>query len=123
MSHLIEENIDRVYSNEGTEWHGLAIPIEIIDDSVFDALSHDIIESPTYGIVDGVQIEIPNHKTLFSDMRKSRPDLDAALQIKPLHIPKMGYRVINNREVINCMKESFKDSICFYWRRPTKSCL
>lgn len=109
MSHLIEENIDRVYSNEGTEWHGLAIPTEIIDESVFDALSHDIIESPTYGIVDGVQIEIPNHKTLFSDMRKSRPDLDAALQIKPLHIPKMGYRVINNREVINCMKESFKD--------------
>ncbi len=107
MAHMIEENIDRVYSNQGTEWHALAIPTEVIGDEVFDALSHDIIESPTYGMVDGVQIEIPNHKTLFSDMRKSRPDLDASLQIKPLHIPKMGYRVINNRDVIECMKESF----------------
>jgi hypothetical protein len=111
MSHLIEENIDRVYSIEGTEWHGLAIPTKEIDDTALNALSHDIIESPTYGNIDGKGNfrEIPNFKTLFIDMRKSRPDLDSALQIRPVHVPKTTYRVIDNRHVIKCMKDSFKD--------------
>jgi phage/plasmid-like protein (TIGR03299 family) len=110
MSHLIEENIDRVYSIEGTEWHGLAIPVKEIDDTALDALSHEIIESPTYGNIDGKGNfrEIPNFKTLFTDMRKSRPDLDSSLQIRPIHIPKTAYRTIDNRHVITCMKEAFK---------------
>ena len=101
------EDIDRVYSNQGTEWHTLAIPTEVINEEVFDALSHDIIESPVTCQVEGQTIELPNHKILVADMRKSRPDLPAEKQFAPLHVPKLGYKVINNRDVINCMKDSF----------------
>lgn len=109
MAHMIEENIDRVYSNQGTEWHHLAIPTEVIDEEVFDSLSHDIIESPVTCQVEGQTIELPNHKILVADMRKSRPDLDPSQQFVPLHVPKSGYKVINNRDVIECMKASFAD--------------
>lgn len=101
------EDIDRVYSNRGTEWHTLAIPTEVINEEVFDSLSHDIIESPVTCQVEGQTIELSNHKILVADMRKSRPDLPAEKQFAPLHVPKLGYKVINNRDVINCMKDSF----------------
>jgi hypothetical protein len=106
MAHMIED-IDRVYSNEGTEWHDLAIPTKVIDEEVFDSLSHDIIESPVTCQVEGQTIALPNHKILVADLRKSRPDLPEDKQFAPLHVPKNGYKVINNRDVINCMKESF----------------
>ena len=106
MAHMIED-IDLVYSVEGTEWHGLAKPVDAISDIEFDALSHDIIESPVTCQVEGQTIELPNHKILVADMRKSRPDLPEEKQFAPLHVPKTGYKVINNRDVINCMKDSF----------------
>jgi hypothetical protein len=106
MAHMIED-IDRVYSNQGTEWHDLAIPTEVIDEEVFDSLSHDIIESPVTCRVEKQIIALPNHKILVADLRKSRPDLPENKQFAPLHVPKNGYKVINNREVIDCMKESF----------------
>ncbi len=101
------EDIDLVYSVEGTEWHGLAKQVDAISDVEFDTLSHDIIESPVTCQVEGQTIALPNHKILVADLRKSRPDLDADKQFAPLHVPKNGYKVINNREVIECMKESF----------------
>lgn len=107
MAHMIEDNIDLVYSIEGTEWHGLAQVREEITETEFDSLSHEIIESPVTCQVEGQTIELPNHKILVADMRQSRPDLDAGQQFVPLHVPKAGYKVINNRDVINCMKESF----------------
>lgn len=109
MAHMIDSIIDRVYSNQGTEWHGLAIETEVIGEEVFDALSHEIIESPVNCQVEGNTIELPNHKILVADMRKSRPELDISQQFVPLHVPKSGYKVINNRDVIECMKASFAD--------------
>jgi hypothetical protein len=108
MAHMIEENIDLVYSIEGTEWHGLARQVDAISDTEFDTLSHDIIESPVTCQVAGNTIELPNHKILVADMRNSRPDLEAGQQFVPLHVPKNGYKVINNRDVIECMKASFE---------------
>lgn len=107
MAHMIEENIDLVYSIEGTEWHGLAQVREEITETEFDSLSHEIIESPVTCQVEGQTIALPNHKILVADLRKSRPDLPEDKQFAPLHVPKNGYKVINNREVIECMKESF----------------
>lgn len=106
MAHMIED-IDLVYSVEGTEWHGLAKPVVAISNIEFDTLSHEIIESPVTCQVEGQTIELPNHKILVADMRKSRPDLAIEKQFSPLHVPKLGYKVINNRDVINCMKDSF----------------
>jgi hypothetical protein len=108
MAHMIEENIDIVYSVEGTEWHGLARQVDAIGDTEFDTLSHEIIEGPCVcPLEDGTTLNLPNQKILVMDMRKSRPDLPTDMQRVAIHTPKLGYKVINNRDVINCMKESF----------------
>ena len=109
MAHMIDSEYDIVYSVAGTEWHGLAQHREEITDTEFDTLCHDIIESPVCAQVEGQSIELPNHKILVADMRKSRPDLPADKQFVPLHVPKAGYKVIDNRATVECMKKTFKD--------------
>ena len=107
MAHMIED-IDLVYSVEGTEWHGLARQVDAISDIEFDTLSHEIIEGPCVCPLDnGRTLHLPNQKILVADMSKSRPDLPEDKQFIALHTPKLGYKVIDNRAVIECMKESF----------------
>lgn len=109
MSHMIDTKYDRVYSVEGTEWHGLAIQKEQIDDETFDTLSHEIREVELNPIIEGVPVAFPNHKLLVADVSKSRPDIAPEDRFVPLHIPKAKYGVIDNRAVIECMKKSFAD--------------
>lgn len=107
MAHQIDTTYDRVYSIEGTEWHGLALQVEAIGDDEFDSLSHEIKEVELNPVIDGVVVPFPNHKLLVADVSKSRPDIEN--KFVPLHIPKAKYGVIDNRQVIDCMKKSFTD--------------
>lgn len=112
MAHMIDEKYDRVYSIEGAEWHGLAIQKESIGDEEFSTLSHEIKEVELNPIIEGVPVAFPNHKLLVADVSKSRPDIveaNPADRFVPLHIPKAKYGVISNAQVIECMKQSFKD--------------
>jgi hypothetical protein len=109
MAHMIDTKYDRVYSIEGTEWHGLAIQKEQINDETFDTLSHEIKEVELNPIIEGVPVAFPNHKLLVADVSKSRPDIAPEDRFVPLHIPKAKYGVIDNRAVIDCMKKSFSD--------------
>lgn len=112
MAHMIDEKYDRVYSNEGTEWHGKAIQVNAIGDEEFDSLSHEIKEVELNPVIDGVPVRFDNHKLLIADVSNSRPDIVDANpndRYVPLHIPKARYGVISNKQVIDCMKQSFKD--------------
>jgi hypothetical protein len=109
MAHMIDEKYDRVYSVEGAEWHGLAIQKDEIGNDEFDSLSHEIREVQLNPEIDGVVVAFENHKLLVADVSKSRPDIAPEDRFVPLHIPKAKYGVIDNRAVIECMKESFKD--------------
>jgi hypothetical protein len=109
MAHMIDEKYDRVYSIEGAEWHGLAIQTPEIGEDEFTALSHEIREVELNPVIDGVVVPFDNHKLLIADVSKSRPDIIETDRFVPLHIPKAKYGVIDNRQVIECMKASFKD--------------
>lgn len=109
MPDQIDSKYDRVYSIEGTEWHGKAIHVDAIGDREFDSLSHEIKEVELNPVIDGVEVKFPNHKLLVADLTHSRPEMDTSERFVPLHVPKSKYSVIDNREVIECMKKSFKD--------------
>jgi phage/plasmid-like protein (TIGR03299 family) len=112
MAHKIELPHDMVLSVEGTEWHGLATHVDAITEEVVKPALFDIIESPCFAQVDGVQINLNDHKMLIADHRQVRPDLAANEQLVPLHVPKDGYRVISNSEIWNLMSKALKDLDC-----------
>jgi hypothetical protein len=101
--------IDRIYSNEGTEWHRCAIPKQkILREEITDIL-WDIIESPAYM---ENNIAIPNYKILAVNLEGLRTEEEISKlggNLHALHIPKSGYKVISNPEVWKCMEESLKD--------------
>lgn len=109
MADQIDDKYDRVYSVEGAEWHGKAIQTDVIGEEEFNTLSHTIREVELNPIIEGVPVAFPNHKLLVADLSNSRPDIAPEDRFVPLHIPKAKYGVIDNRQVIECMKESFKD--------------
>jgi len=109
MSHCIELPVDKVLSVEGTEWHGIAEHVEAIGEEEITPLCPAIHESPALVNIDGEQIALENHKVLVADYRNCRTDLAPEDQLVPLHIPKAGYKVINNREVWDCMVKALKD--------------
>jgi len=108
MAHCIELPHDKVLSVEGTEWHGLAEHHEEITSTEVAPLFYEIKESPALVEIDGNQISLDNYKVLVADYRTCRSDLDEAEQLVPLHIPKAGYNVIQNREVWDCMETALK---------------
>lgn len=109
MAHAISLPHDKVLSVQGSEWHGLAELHPVISSVEVEPLMFDIIESPSYGMVDGNIITIPGEKTLLADYRKCRTDLAPEEQIVHLHTPKDSYRVISNREVWGVMEKSLLD--------------
>lgn len=102
MSHGIVKPYDRLFSTEGTEWHGFSEHVESIGEAEANVLSFPIIESPCYfqNPVNGSFIRIPNRKTLVADL-SHRTDLAEDERLLPLHNPKDGYKPIENREVFN----------------------
>lgn len=112
MSHKIEKPYDMVLSTEGTEWHKLATHLPAIGDAEVAPMLFDIVESPALVVIDGTQTQLEDYKVLVADHRNVRPDLSGSNALVPLHIPKAGYRVINNREIWNVMKKALQDLDC-----------
>lgn len=112
MAHKIEQPFDQVLSVEGTEWHGLAQHLEVIGEEQVKPLLFDIIESPCFVKVDDLDTYLEDYKVLVADHRKCRPDLRPTQQLVPLHIPKAGYRIIDNREIWNTMSKALRDLDC-----------
>jgi hypothetical protein len=110
MSHKIEKPHDMVLSTEGTEWHKLATHLPAIGDMEVELMLFDIVESPAFVTIDGMQTALEDYKVLVADHRKCRSDLSGSDALVPLHIPKSGYRVISNREIWNVMKQSLAGS-------------
>ena len=109
MASGIIKEVDEIYSNEGTEWHGSAIVKQLITKKEITRVLWDIAQSSAQVEIDGSKIVLPNHKVLCADMRKVRPELDESNGIIPLHIPKMGYQVISNEKIWDMMEQALKD--------------
>jgi hypothetical protein len=75
-------------------------------------LLFDIVESPAFVTIDGMQTSLENYKVLVADHRKVRSDLSGSDALVPLHIPKAGYKVISNREIWNVMQRALRDLDC-----------
>jgi hypothetical protein len=109
MASGIDTTIDKVYSNEGTEWHRVAKHTHIITRSAVEEILWPIVETPAQGTIDGVTFENPDHKILWADMRTIRTDLPENKRVVPLHSPKSGYQVITNAQVWDMVEETIKD--------------
>jgi hypothetical protein len=103
------EDVDIIVSNQGTEWHSMARPVEEITDEEVKELLFPIAQSPAMVKIDNTDIMLENYKVLCADLRKCRPDLPENERIRPLHIPKAGYQVIDNGQVWESMKKSLAD--------------
>lgn len=109
MAHMIEKPWDMVYSIEGTEWHRIADHVPMIGEDQFKRLAFGIIESPAIVHIDGQSVNLDGYKVLVADHRACRDDLTPDQQLVPLHIPKAGYKVIDNRRMIDLMTNAFRD--------------
>jgi hypothetical protein len=112
MSHGIELPIDRVYSVEGTEWHGLATQVESITDTELQTLCPRLVEGNATVTLDGITVPLNHHKVIIADYRECRPDLGEEDQIVPLHVPRNSYAPISNADVIASLKKALADVDC-----------
>ena len=112
MSHMIVKPWDIVLANDNPQWHRMAEVHAEITEQVAEPLMFDIMEHPAYSMIDGTPREIDGEKVLWADHRKVRPDLTPEQAIVKLHVPKVGYRAISNRDVWNTMKKAFTDLGC-----------
>jgi hypothetical protein len=109
MASGINQKYDKIWSNQGTEWHRVAIPVEKITKELVKPSLFPIIQSPANVIVDGNNIQLDKYKVLCADYRGIRDDLEENELILPLHIPKSGYQVIENEKVWDMMEKTIKD--------------
>jgi hypothetical protein len=122
MSHEIELH-DRVYSKEGTEWHGLAIHTPTNEEMV-SAIESNLLfpilqGTPSLIMPDGSTIVLSEYQTIVADIG-DRNEIDYSEDERyededpepeperyvPLHTPKSSYRPISNREVYECVKQA-----------------
>lgn len=107
MSHEIEEH-DRVFSVEGTEWHGLAEQVELIDRETASPILFPIRESvgAKFVLDDGTEISGIGSKGIFADLRSRN---DARLPEGMLQLSTMGegYGVIENGAIWDAMANAF----------------
>jgi hypothetical protein len=108
MAHGIEKT-DVMFSTEGYSWHHKDRLVEKLDAETASPCFFEIIESPLMVDIDGQTIPLNGYKSLVADHRAVRPDLDATDHFVPLHIPKDGYKVINNREIFSVAEKALKD--------------
>lgn len=95
--------------NFETDWHGLTIGVDELNDEAVRPLLFNIIERPSFSDVDGIQVVNPNGKNLIADLRDVRPGLAPEDALIHLHNPKNGYKVIPNRDVWEAAKRSVAD--------------
>ena len=109
---MIVEPWDIVIANDNPQWHRMAKVHAEITDNVVEPQMFDILETSAFSTIDGTTREIDGEKVLWADHRKVRPDLTAEQAIVKLHVPKVGYRAISNRDVWNTMKKALTDLGC-----------
>ncbi len=113
MSHGIEKPIDKVFSTEGTEWHGLADAVETITKETVRPILPRILTGKVVVDVEGQAVPMGNHKALIADYRECNPDLisdeSTSGGLVPLHIPKNGYQPIENVAVWDAMETAIAD--------------
>ena len=104
MSHGIVKPFDRLFSTEGSEWHGYSEHVETIGETEADIVSFPILESPCFfrNPVTGKFQSIANRKTLVADL-SHRDDLPEDDRFLPLHNPKDGYKPIENKAIFNAL--------------------
>lgn len=107
MSHEIEQ-FDRVFSVEGTEWHGLAEHVEIIDAETVKPILFPIRESVSSRFVldDGTEISGEGSKGIFADLRERNED-DLPEGFLQLSTMGDGYGVIENSAIWEAMNNAF----------------
>ena len=107
MAHLIEET-DRVFSTVGTEWHGLAEMVEIIDR---ETISTEILWPLLTGQhivceIDGANVDLPDNQVIIADWR-NRTDLPEGMRrLEALHVPKNRYFAVDNGTIFDAMQEA-----------------
>ena len=104
MSHGITEN-DVMFSTEGYSWHRLDRLIKEITAESVKEVFNPIIEGKIQINVDGNMVDLPDYKALIADLR----GLGMAEDMVPLHVPKDGYKVIDNREIFDAAVAAIKD--------------
>lgn len=113
MAHCIEIN-DRMFStkDQALAWHGLDIQVDEITCETIRPILFDIIEGEIAIPLDGEMVKMAGHKALIADYRKAKAGMDlkdGEELLLPLHIPREGYKVISNREILDVATEALKD--------------
>lgn len=115
MSSLIMPQFDTIYCSElieqGSAWHGLQekreriLPdgsnVELAFPQVYTVGLKPDVDSPVADLPDELKadgaVDLSNYKLLMADCKKSG-------SLIPLHVPKQGYRIHQNRELFrNCV--------------------
>jgi hypothetical protein len=106
--HLIQKPIDRVFSDESPQWHGLATVENPITEATIKSFDSPILEQAmTIPVKRGKNtVHIPTgYKAIFADL-SAREDLTPEQSIAPLFMPRESYQVITNGEVIQAVKNA-----------------
>jgi hypothetical protein len=98
MAHLIEKPFDRILSTLGKEWHGMAEQVDCISEEAASPLFFPIVEGVPTLRLEGEETRLEDWKIVAADLR-GREDIPAGERIRPLHVPKASYEVIDNRTV------------------------
>lgn len=114
--HGIVKPYDIILSTTSKEWHQMANVVDQIDDQTIDPLLFDIIEGETYVKVSGIDIKVPNRKTLVADLRPRSNDTTSPFYLEhgdnliPMHSPKESYQPISNRDLWEALKKAINDT-------------
>lgn len=101
----INPKYDRLYSIQGTEWHGKARHVDSIGETEATDLSFDIHSVPAVAEINGMTVPLEGWQTLMADF-SYRDNLVEEEKYLPLHVAKKGYEVIPNAVVWNAQKEA-----------------
>jgi hypothetical protein len=106
--HLIDEQIDRVYSKVSREWHGKAIVMGDLNSDSLSEIMPPIVEGEISVNIDGNAVSLDSKKAIVADYR-FRSDIPQGEQLVPLSIMGKDYRVIENREVFNAAQNAIEN--------------
>lgn len=120
--HLIIDNIDRVYTPAGNQWektwHGLETPVQggILPDGsncpdvfcpIVECGVKADFESEVSSVPEEMQeetgISLKNWKLILADCRQGLSG-----KVLPLHVPKKGYKIHQNKQLFDCMVNAAK---------------
>jgi hypothetical protein len=102
---MIDATVDKVYSKVSREWHGKAIVTPVINEETINTIMPPIVEGEIAVNIGGEQVSLENKKAIVADYR-FRDDIPQGEQLVPLSIMGKDYRVIENREVFNAVKNA-----------------